>query len=37
MAEDTVNVIFGAQIQGLIHGVEEAKLAIEGLRAPVDE
>lgn len=36
MADDQVNVKFGAQIEGLIAGVEEAKAAVVSIREPVD-
>lgn len=36
MADD-VQVKFGASVEGLLAGVEEAKASIESLRAPVDE
>src|SRR5215472_12494330 len=34
---DDVKVVFGASVEGLLAGVEEAKTAIEGLRAPLGE
>lgn len=37
MARPDIEVIFGAQIAGLVAGVKEAEEAIKSLRAPVDE
>ena len=36
MADDRVSVIFGAQVGELLHGVDQVKSAIEGLRSPIE-
>ena len=36
MADDRVDVVFGARVGELISGVAQSKEAIEGLRAPID-
>lgn len=36
MAQSQVNVVFGAQVQGLLTGIAQAVAAVESMRGPVD-